>query len=163
MLHVANCMEAWCKLLQQLAASLQISCCTTSDVHRCTLMKSTGLIQLVANLHQAGKIHNLHQVCGVWAVVPRGWLRAQRKHAVFGVGSCTIGAIPITGLLSLQHGCIQSERFKAENDKKKYIYPKSFSLSYSAHRKLFLPQQDEPIKIQIIFHDKMVRASYRFR
>ncbi len=29
-------------------------------------MKSTGLIQLVGNLHQAGKIHSLHQVCGVF-------------------------------------------------------------------------------------------------
>ncbi len=30
------------------------------------LMKSTGLIQLVGNLHQAGKIHNLHQVWRFW-------------------------------------------------------------------------------------------------
>ncbi len=30
------------------------------------LMKSTGLIQLVGKLHQAGKIQNLHQVCGVF-------------------------------------------------------------------------------------------------
>ena len=29
-------------------------------------MKSTGLIQLVGNLHQASKIHNLHQVCGIF-------------------------------------------------------------------------------------------------
>ena len=27
------------------------------------LMKSTDLLQLVDNLHQAGKIHNLQQVC----------------------------------------------------------------------------------------------------
>ncbi len=33
-------------------------------------MKSTGLIQLVGNLHQAGKIHNLHQVySGVFGCV----------------------------------------------------------------------------------------------
>ena len=29
-------------------------------------MKSTGFIQLVGKSHQAGKIHNLHQVCGVF-------------------------------------------------------------------------------------------------
>ena len=29
------------------------------------LMKSTDLLQLVDNLHQAGKIHNLQRVCGV--------------------------------------------------------------------------------------------------
>ena len=33
-------------------------------------MKSTGLIQLVGKLHQACKIHNLHQVCGVFNYVP---------------------------------------------------------------------------------------------
>ena len=32
-------------------------------------MKSTGLIQLVGKLHQAGRIHNLHQVCGVFGCV----------------------------------------------------------------------------------------------
>ena len=32
-------------------------------------MKSTGLIQLVGNLHQAGKIHNLRQICGVFGCV----------------------------------------------------------------------------------------------
>ncbi len=34
-------------------------------------MKSTGLIQLVGKLHRAGKIHNLHQVCGVLGCVAR--------------------------------------------------------------------------------------------
>ena len=34
------------------------------------LMKSTGLVQLVGKLHQAGKIHNLlHQVCRVFGCV----------------------------------------------------------------------------------------------
>ncbi len=69
-------------LFHQLAGSLQISSCSKSDVHRLddlmqldevsfliTVMKSTGLIQLVGNLHQAGKIHNLHQVCGVFGCV----------------------------------------------------------------------------------------------
>ncbi len=32
-------------------------------------MKSTGLIQLVGNLYQDGRIHNLHQVCGVFRCV----------------------------------------------------------------------------------------------
>ncbi len=32
-------------------------------------MKSTGLIQLVDKLHQAGKMHNLHQVCGIFDCV----------------------------------------------------------------------------------------------
>ena len=32
-------------------------------------MKSTGLIQLVDKLHQAGKMHNLHQVCGIFGCV----------------------------------------------------------------------------------------------
>ena len=44
------------KLFHQLAASLMFT----------DLIKSTGLIQLVANLHQAGKIHNL---CGVFGYV----------------------------------------------------------------------------------------------
>ena len=32
--QVANCMQAWCKLFHQLVASLQISSCSKSDVHR---------------------------------------------------------------------------------------------------------------------------------
>ncbi len=40
-------------------------------------MKSTGLIQPVVNLHQAGKIHNLHQVCGVFGCV---WVTKRFKQ-----------------------------------------------------------------------------------
>ena len=71
LLQVVNRLAAICELharlmqvVYQLAASLQISSCSKSNVH-----KSTGLIQLVGNLHQAGRIHNLHQVCGVYAFV----------------------------------------------------------------------------------------------
>ena len=44
-------------------------------------MKSTGLIQLVDNLHQADKIHNLHQVCEVFGCVDEmeaGFIRTGR-------------------------------------------------------------------------------------
>ena len=35
-------------------------------------MKSTGLIKFVSDLHQAGKIHNLHQAWGVSGCVRQG-------------------------------------------------------------------------------------------
>ena len=76
LLQVVNKLAASCELhtglmqvVSSTAASLQISSCSKSDVHRCNLMKSTGLIQLVGKLHQAGKIYNLHQVCGVFCCV----------------------------------------------------------------------------------------------
>ena len=45
--------QAWCKLFQQLAASLQISSCNKQIF--------TDLMQL----DEAGKTHNLNQICGV--------------------------------------------------------------------------------------------------
>ena len=38
----------------------------------CNLMNSTDLLQLVDNLQQAGKIHNLQQICGVSGCVQDG-------------------------------------------------------------------------------------------
>ena len=59
--------QAWCKLFQQLTASLQISSCNKSDFHRlaATWWNWQACCNLLTNLHQAGKIHNLQQVCGV--------------------------------------------------------------------------------------------------
>ena len=51
-----NNLQKVCKY--QVAASLILQTC-------CNLMKSTDLLQLVDNLQQVGKIHNLQQVCGV--------------------------------------------------------------------------------------------------
>ena len=61
------CSQAWCKLFQQLAASLQISSCNKSDFHRLTATwwNWQACCKLLTNLQQAGKIHNLQQVCGV--------------------------------------------------------------------------------------------------
>ena len=61
------CSQAWCKLFEQLAASLQISSCNKSDFHRlaATWWNWQACCNLLTNLQQAGKIHNLQQVCGV--------------------------------------------------------------------------------------------------
>ena len=84
LLQVANRLAASCELhagLMQVVSSTysksaniklqQVWCSQTW----CNLMKSTGLIQIVGKLHQAGKIHNLHQVCGVFGCVrlSRSW------------------------------------------------------------------------------------------
>ena len=77
----ASCKQACCKLIDnilstslmqvvssEVAASLQISSCNKSDLHRrtcCNFVNLTDLLQLVDKLQQAGKIHNLQQVCGV--------------------------------------------------------------------------------------------------
>ncbi len=45
---------------------MQISNCSKSEVHR---FDEVNNIQLVDKLHQAGKIHNLYQVCGVFGCV----------------------------------------------------------------------------------------------
>ena len=80
LLQVANCMQAWRKLLHQLAASLHISSCSKSDVHRLDAIwrGQIGLIQLVGKFHETGKIHNVHQVCGAFGCVVcprmRNWL-----------------------------------------------------------------------------------------
>ncbi len=76
-LQVVNRLAASCELhagLTQVVSSTfskdaNIKLQQVTDVHRCNLMKSTGLIQLVGRLHQAGKIHNLRQVCRVFGCV----------------------------------------------------------------------------------------------
>ena len=61
LLQAVNRLAACCELH---AESANISSCSIVDT------KSTGLIQLVGNLHGAGKlIHNLDQVCGVFSCV----------------------------------------------------------------------------------------------
>ncbi len=71
LLQVVNCTQAWRKLFHQLAASLQISSCSESDVHR--LDDATWWSQQAWynrwQIASAGKIYNLHQVCGVFGCV----------------------------------------------------------------------------------------------
>ncbi len=53
----------------QVAVSLQISSCSKSNVHRLDAIDEVNRLDtLVGKLHQAGRIHNLHQVCGFLAV-----------------------------------------------------------------------------------------------
>ena len=78
LLQVVNRLAASCELHAGLMQVVSSTCSESANIKlqqvgcsqtRCNLMKSTGLIQLVDNLHQAGKIHNLRQVCGVFGCV----------------------------------------------------------------------------------------------
>jgi hypothetical protein len=52
------------------AASLQISSCNKSDVQQAWYnLVLWEFDTIVGNVHQAGKIHNLHQVSGVFGCV----------------------------------------------------------------------------------------------
>ncbi len=78
LLQVVNRLAASCELHASLTPVVSSTCSKSANIKLqqvwcsqtwCNLMKSTGLIQLVGNLHQAGKIHNLHQVCGGFGFV----------------------------------------------------------------------------------------------
>ena len=74
LLQVVNRLAASCELHAGLMQVVSSTCSKSANIklHQvlCSqtlnnLMKSTGLIQLGGYLDQAGRIHNLHLVCGV--------------------------------------------------------------------------------------------------
>ncbi len=67
LLQVVNSMQAYasCFINLQQVCKYQVA----ASLIMTDLMKLTSLIQLGGNFHQVGKIHNLHQVCGVFGCV----------------------------------------------------------------------------------------------